>query len=202
VTVQPLVSARCARSLSRAALHSSATTRHFGTRMPFCRIGPPEIASRRQWLAGRSRAPGQGLDARCARFAGNLRTWPAMPREKAQAAEPRCALYCRRRPPMGAAREQTSGARGQLVPRFPSFSASTGPGLLARPDARYRAAPPQQGGIKTAKLRAPGIPPGARFFGSRRHARYRAGAATDGGHQNSSAHTGEVGLGMNVIRPP
>jgi hypothetical protein len=47
-------------------------------------------------LAGR--ASGQGLDARCARFAGNLRTWPAMPRV---------------------------------------------PGLLGRPDARYRAAPPQ-----------------------------------------------------------
>ena len=74
------------------------------TRMPFCRIGPPEIASRRQWLAGRSRVR-QGLDARCARFAGNLRTWPAMPREKAQAelvpdgarsfGSPGCTLSCR-----------------------------------------------------------------------------------------------------------
>ena len=79
-----LVSARCARSLSRAALHSSATTRHFGTRMPFCRIGPPEIASRRQWLAGRSRVR---LGPRCALRAlrRNLGTCSAMPREKAQA---------------------------------------------------------------------------------------------------------------------
>jgi hypothetical protein len=117
-------------------------------------------------LAGH--ASGQGLDARCARFAGNLRTWPAMPREKAQATEPRCALYCRRRPShWGRPENKLRAPGGNWCPVSFFFSASTVPGLLGRPDARYRAAPPQQGGIKTAKLRAPGIPPGARFFGSR-----------------------------------
>jgi hypothetical protein len=115
--------------------------RHFGTRMPFCRIGPSEIASRRQWLAGRSRVRSgprcamRALRRELENLAGDAKGKGASGRAPMRATLPAPPSH------WGRPENKLRAPGGNWCPVF--FSASTAPGLLGRPDARYRAAPPQ-----------------------------------------------------------
>ena len=133
----------------------------------------PEIAGRRQWLAGRSRVrPGPRCAMRALRrelgnLAGYAKGKGASGRAPMRAILPAPPL------PLGAAREQTSGARGQLAPGFflsarrrcPVFWAARMHAIVPR--RRNRAASKQRNSRRRA---SPGAPVS---FGSRRHARYR-----------------------------
>ena len=154
----------------------------FGTRMPFCSDRAtgdrrPASAIMARWQ-GRSRVPGpgprcRGMDAaRLRRELGNPGRL-CQGKRGASGRAPMRAILPAPPLPVGAAREQTSGARGQLAPGFflsarrrcPVFWAARMHAIVPR--RRNRAASKQRNSRRRA---SPGAPVS---FGSRRHARYR-----------------------------
>ena len=100
-----------------------------------------------------------------------------MPREKAQAVEPQCGAILPAPPlPLGAAREQTSGARGQLAPGF-FFQRVDGARSFGPPGCTLSCRAAAIGRHQNSETPGAGHPPGRPFLLAPAVMR-----ATDGSH--------------------